>query len=126
MRWLIHGNLTKAALDALVRHGHHVHAPEELGVGPAATPLDIIKAAREKQWDIATSDAGFVNAIYDQHLFFNRSIVFLHLAGGDVEQDDAIDRLFQRYKRLSPGRLYTLTETRVKIRQLPQRTRPEE
>jgi hypothetical protein len=45
--------------------------------------------------------------------------VFLQLEGGDVEQDDAIDRLFARYKRLSPGRMYTVTGTRVKIRQLP-------
>jgi hypothetical protein len=36
-----------------------------------------------------------------------------------VEQDDAITRLFERYKRLTPGRLYTVTGSRVKIRQLP-------
>jgi hypothetical protein len=47
--------------------------------------------------------------------------VFLQLPGADVEQDDAIDRLFTRYKRLTPGRLYTVTETRVKVRQLPSR-----
>ena len=35
---------------------------------------------------------------------------------------DAIDRLFARYKRLSPRRLYTVTATRVKIRQLPGRS----
>jgi len=40
---------------------------------------------------------------------------------GDVEQDDAIDRLYARYKRLTPGRMYTVTGSRVKIRQLPQR-----
>ena len=40
--------------------------------------------------------------------------------GGDIEQDDAVDRLFTRYKRLSPGRLYTITPSRVKILQLPQ------
>ena len=52
---------------------------------------------------------------------FGRSIVYLQLEGGDVEQDDAVDRLFERYKRLTPGRLYTVTGSRVKIRQLPGR-----
>jgi hypothetical protein len=32
-----------------------------------------------------------------------------------------VDRLFDRYKRLSPGRLYTVTGSRVKVRQLPGR-----
>ena len=42
--------------------------------------------------------------------------MYLQLEGGDVEQDDAIDRLFARYKRLTPGRLYTVTASRVKVR----------
>ena len=50
---------------------------------------------------------------------FNRSIVYFQLEGGDVEQDDAVTRLFERYKRLTPGRLYTVTASRVKVRQLP-------
>ena len=50
---------------------------------------------------------------------FGRSVVYLHLEGGDVEQDDAVTRLFERYKRLTPGRLYTVTASRVKVRQLP-------
>ena len=58
-------------------------------------------------------------APFEQSTSFNRSLVFLQLAGGDVEQDDAIDRLFKRYKRLAPGRLYTVTGSRVKVRQLP-------
>ena len=58
-------------------------------------------------------------APFDLDFWFNRSIVFLQLEGGDVEQDDAVDRLFQRYKRLTAGRLYTVTGSRVKVRQLP-------
>jgi hypothetical protein len=46
-------------------------------------------------------------------------MVFLQLTGGEVEQDDAIDRLFARYKSPKPGMLYTVTENRVKVRQLP-------
>ena len=35
------------------------------------------------------------------------------------DQGRAIERLFERYQRLTPGRLYTVTASRVKIRQLP-------
>ena len=44
-------------------------------------------------------------------------MVHLNVDEGEIEQDDAIDRLFTRYKRLSPGRLYTVTGGRVKVRQ---------
>jgi hypothetical protein len=121
MRWLLHGNLTPAVADALKRHEHMAFAFPELGVPDSATHGEVVRAAQAKQWDIVTSDANLVNAVFDDDIWFNRSIVFLQLAGGDVEQDDAIDRLFQRYKRLTPGRLYTVTESRVKIRQLPSR-----
>jgi hypothetical protein len=50
---------------------------------------------------------------------FGRSVVFYQLKGGAVELDDAVDRLFTRYKAPSPGRFHTVTETRVKVRQLP-------
>ncbi len=91
----------------------------ELGLSPDAAPSDIFKAAQKKQWDILTTDGALADAPFAQKQPFNRTIVHLHLEGGDVEQDDAIDRLFERYKRLSPRRLYTVTPTRVKIRQLP-------
>ena len=119
MRWLLHGNLTPAVGEALKRHEHTVFPLAELGTPETATPGEIARAARAKQWDVVTDDSNLVNAVYDDDIWFNRSIVFLQLTGGDVEQDDAVDRLFQRYKRLTPGRLYTVTETRVKIRQLP-------
>ena len=121
MRWLLHGNLTPAVADALRRHEHSVFPMAELGTPDGATPGEIVRAAQTRQWDIVTSDATVVNTVFDDDIWFNRSIVFLQLSGGDVEQDDAIDRLFQRYKRLTPGRLYTVTETRVKVRQLPSR-----
>jgi len=66
-----------------------------------------------------TTDSALVNAIYDDEIWFKRAIVYLQLSGEDVEQDDAVDRLFKRYKRLTPGRMYTVTESRVKVRQLP-------
>jgi predicted nuclease of predicted toxin-antitoxin system len=121
MRWLLHGNLTPAVAEALKRHGHTAFAFSDLGLPDGATHGEVVRAAQAKQWDIVTSDADLVNGVFDDDIWFNRSIVFLQLLGGDVEQDDAVDRLFQRYKRLTPGRLYTVTETRVKIRQLPSR-----
>ena len=118
MQWLLHGTVTEAAVEALRRHEHRTHSMSELG-GSSDDHRAILKAAQAKQWDVLTNDALLVAAVYDQEIWFKRCIVFLQLAGEDVEQDDAIDRLFQRYKRLSPGRLYTVTESRVKVRQLP-------
>jgi hypothetical protein len=77
--------------------------------------------ARAAQLDICTTDAALSAAPFLLKFWFNRSIVYLQLEGGEVEQDDAIDRLFARYKRLTPGRLYTVTGSRVKVRQLPQK-----
>ena len=69
--------------------------------------------------DLLTNDAVLANTLFEKDFWFNRSLVFLQLEGGEVEQDDAVDRLFERYKRLTPGRLYTVTGSRVKVRQLP-------
>jgi hypothetical protein len=119
MQWLLHGQLTPAVRDALVRHEQKPHDLAELELSPDSTPQEVLKAAGKKQWEILTTDQSLVQAPYEQQIPFARCIVFLQLEGGDVEQDDAIDRLFDRYKRLTPGRLYTVTASRVKIRQLP-------
>lgn len=123
MQWVIHGQLTPAVAAALKRHGENVHEFSELGIPAESTPRDILIAANKKQWDLLTNDSTLIQWLYDDRFPFKRSIVFMQLPGGDVEQDDAIDRLFARYKRLTTGRLYTLTTSRVKIRQLPTGTR---
>jgi hypothetical protein len=123
MQWVLHGSLTAAVGEALKRFGHDVHTFEELGLKAEPTMRDIVWTANKKQWDLITNDATIVQWIYDDGFPFRRSLVFLQLQGGDVEQDDAIARLFDRYKRLTPGRLYTVTGSRVKIRQLPTGTR---
>jgi hypothetical protein len=115
VRWLLHGNLTTATGDALRRHGHQVVELPEMATDPAL----VLAAAKKAQLDVLTADPVLAATPFEQSAGFNRSLVFLQLAGGDVEQDDAIDRLFTRYKRLTPGRLYTVTGTRVKVRQLP-------
>ncbi len=123
MQWVLHGSLTAAVGEALKRFGHGVHTFEELSLKAEPTMRDIVWTANKKQWDLITNDATIVQWIYDDGFPFRRSLVFLQLQGGDVEQNDAIARLFDRYKRLTPGRLYTVTGSRVKIRQLPTGTR---
>jgi predicted nuclease of predicted toxin-antitoxin system len=119
MRWLLHSNLTPAVADAMRRHEQTVQTPEEVGLTPDASPQEIFALARSKQLEILTADANLASAPFEQRIVFPRIIVYLQLEGEDVEQDDAIDRLFQRYKRLNPKHLYTLTASRVKVRQLP-------
>ena len=119
MQWILHGQLTPAVAEALTRHGHTVHTLSELEMKKEATHRDVVWGANKRQWDIITTDAALIHWIFDDHFPLKRSVVFLQLTGGDAEQDDAIDRLFARYKRLTPARLYTVTGSRVKIRQLP-------
>jgi hypothetical protein len=120
MRWLLHGSQTTAAVaEALVRHGHEARDVASVALAPDADARAVLEAAKKNQLDLLTTDAALAQAPFDLDFWFNRSIVFLQAEGGDVEQDDAIDRLFQRYKRLTPGRLYTVTGSRVKVRQLP-------
>jgi hypothetical protein len=118
VRFLLHGNLAPAVTEALRRHEHKPVTVAEAGID-TLDPAELLDQAAEKQLDVFTADAALAGTPFEHRIPFKRVIVFLQLSGGDVEQDDAIDRLFARYKRLTPGRLYTVTETRVKIRQLP-------
>ncbi|HZZ44916.1 MAG TPA: hypothetical protein VFE58_18405 [Tepidisphaeraceae bacterium] len=120
MRFLLLGStLTPAVAAALQRHEHTATLPAEISLDPSASSAKIVEAARTRQLDIITTDHALIDHIYTADLWFSRVIVYLQLPGQDIEQDDAIDRLFKRYKRLTPGRLYSVTESRVKIRQLP-------
>ena len=105
-----------------MRHGDHAQPPESIDLAADASPAEVLEAAHAKQLDVVTNDLSLASAPFETSVKFGRSLVFLQLSGGEVEQDDAIDRLFARYKRLTPGRMYTVTETRVKIRQLPGRS----
>ena len=119
MRWVLHGNLTPAVAEALKRHGDQAHPLSALALKDGAGPFELMKTAQSMQLDVLTADHALIDAIFENKIYFNRVVVFLQLEGGDVEQDDAIDRLYARYKRLTPGRLYTVTGSRVKVRQLP-------
>jgi predicted nuclease of predicted toxin-antitoxin system len=119
MRWMLHGSISPAAAEALRRHGQEARSLTDLGLAPETSAVDVFKAAIQQQLDVITTDSNLAGAPYSEHIAFPRCIVFLNVEQGEVEQDDAIDRLFERYKRLTPGRLYTVTASRVKIRQLP-------
>ncbi len=111
--------MTSAVADALIRHGHSAQNMTELGLPPQSDPAVVLKTADAAQLDILTTDATLSVAVFAMDIWLKRSMVYLQLGGGDVEQDNAVDRLFERYSRLTPGRLYTVTESRVKVRQLP-------
>lgn len=122
MRLLLHGSLTPAVAEALRTRGDTVRQPSDVGVAADAPADDVLKAAQKDQAEVLTTDPALAGALFDRESpspRFDRSIVFFQLEGGDVEQDDAVTRLFERYKRLTPGRLYTVTAARVKVRQLP-------
>ena len=107
MRLLLHGKLTPAVADALRTRGDTVRQLTDVGITAESSPDDVLKAAQKDQAEILTTDASLANALFDREDAppkFNRSIVYFQLEGGDVEQDDAVNRLFERYKRLTPGR----------------------
>ncbi len=123
MRWLLHGTMTAVVGEALRRRGDTASTLADVGLPPEADPVNVLDVAHRAQLDVVTTDGRLAEAPFlaTPAVPFGRCIVYLNVEGGDVEQDDVIDRLFDRYKRLSPGRLYTVTPSRVKIRQLPQR-----
>jgi hypothetical protein len=126
MRFLIHGAVHPDARAALTRHGHHSHellelsAETEFPTVAADDPAQLLPLLEKKQWNLATTDADFIHLLYEKKSPFNGLILFI-LDNPEVlhDQDKAIDRLFERYPRLTPRRLYTVTPSRVKIRQLP-------
>jgi uncharacterized protein (DUF1501 family) len=118
MRWLLHGPMSSAVADALKRHQHTPVTMLETGLPPETDPMTVLDMARKGQFDVMTTDDAMVLAATRLEKPRNRSVVYLQLEGQDVEQDDAVDRLFKRYKRLTPNRLYTVTVSRVKVRQM--------
>ena len=126
MRFLIHGNINPEGQQAMVKHEHALHTMLELSEEAAASdnledsPANLLKVLAKRQWNLLTTDTQFVHQMYEQKVEFSGVIVLL-LDDPAVlhDQGPAVDRLFERYKRLTPRRLYTITASRVKIRQLP-------
>jgi hypothetical protein len=116
MQWLLHAPLPAQMLIDL---GHKAHLPEELSLPVGATPQDVLTAAHAKQWDVISTDAELAKSALSRQTPFNRCMVYLQLSGGVEELREGVNRLFSRYPRLTPQRLYTVTASRVKVRQLP-------
>jgi len=128
MRFLIHGTVPPEVAAALAKKEHPCHTLAELAaemgadaVAPAENdPVVLLPLLDKRQWHLLTADAALVRGVYEKKVPYGGVIVLLlddlDAAGG---QGRAIERLFERYKRLTPGRLYTVTPNRVKIRQLP-------
>jgi hypothetical protein len=118
MRFYTHGNIHPQAHEALKKHEQAAHAPDELQM-ESDDPAELLPALQKRQWELLTTDAGFIHELYEQKTSFNGVIVLLLEAADGEQQAAAIDRLFERYRRLTLRRLYTVTPSRVKIRQLP-------
>ena len=132
MRFVTHGGITPETASALERHGHKTHAAAELldappsesaeapgAAEPSLEPAALLAALARHQWFLLTADAALVHCMFEEKLIYPGIIVLLIDAPDAAAQSAAIDRLFERYKRLTPKRLYTVTRNRVKIRQLP-------
>ena len=119
MRFLLQGHFSSAVTEALVRHGHTAETVGEAVADSAVDTDELLSLVRTSQRDLLTNDKTLIQYLLDHPTRLDRSVIYLQLEGGDVEQDDAVDRLFERYPRLKPGILYTVTESRVKVRQLP-------
>ena len=126
MRFLLHGPVNPEVPPALATHGHAVHTLLEISADTTAPeaaaddPRVLLPLLEKRQWNLLTTDTAFIHALYEQKVQFSNTIVLILDDPNDLhDQGAAITRLFERYKRLSPRRLYTVTRSRVKIRQLP-------
>jgi hypothetical protein len=124
MQWLLYGNLPTGLAEDLVLRGHKTHLPADLTLTADATLPDIVNAAAAAQWDILTADPALPALLFgppeELPRMFGRSVVLIQPQAGEAPHD-ILERLFKRYPRLTPWRLYTVTPSRVKIRQLPRR-----
>ena len=128
MRFLIHGAVRLEAPAAMAKRAHTCHALPELVADAEASVLEaaaldpavLLPLLEKRQWNLLTTEAALVRALYEKKVSFSGVIVLvLDDPESPRDQGRAIERLFDRYQRLTPGRLYTVTASRVKIRQLP-------
>ncbi len=103
--------------------GHKVITADEAGVEASSTGPDLLDAARRGQFEIVVADRETLNTLLPEsgrRETYGRVLVYLH--AGEDEAALAVVRLFDRYKRLTPGRLYSVSPQRVKVSQLPTST----
>ena len=119
LRFLTDDTIHPDAADALRELGHHAATRADLALGPDAPVAEVLKTCRRTQHELLTASADFLDAALPasgRAEVFGRVMVYLLDAN---DQAESVKRLFARYKRLTPGRLYTVTAGRVKVRQLP-------
>ncbi len=120
MRFFLHGELGNGVAAALAEHGHASAVAEDLALTAASAPAQVLEACRVRQHELISGSREFIDAALPgsgRNAVFGRVMVYLH--DRHEEHELAVHRLFERYKRLTPGRLYTVTGGRVKVRQLP-------
>jgi hypothetical protein len=114
MRWLLHGKFDPTVAEALRAHGHQALALAEAGVAEDAPIEMVIAAANAGQLDLISADSETAHVPFATRIPFRRSIALLESGGGE-----GIERFLERYPRPAPSRLYTITPSRIKVRQLP-------
>ena len=116
MRFFLHGDIPHDVQAALGEAQHVCHTLLELAEGFDGTddPGLLLPLLEKKQWQLITADAEFVRQLYERKIAFGGVVVQLLDAS-----ETAIPRLFERYPRLTARRMYIVTRSRVKIRQLP-------
>lgn len=120
MRFLLHPEPGPRVAEVLRELGHAAAHRADVGLSDDPTPPQVIEACRVRQHELLTASREFLDAVLPtsgRQEVFGRVIVYLQ--DRPEEHELAIHRLFERYKRLAPGRLYTVTGGRVKVRQLP-------
>lgn len=114
MRFLLASDVHSDVADALRQLKHKPATLAEVGLTDDATPQDLMDVSRREQLELVVATPALRQDVVPAA---GRLLVYLH-----VEPDahaDGIARLLARFKRLSPGRLYTVTPAGVKVSQLP-------
>jgi hypothetical protein len=76
---------------------------------------DFFAVLAQRQCSFVTQNNNRIEPMYENNMPFEQCVVWIQAP----ESAGVVERLFARYKRLTPRRMYTVTGTRVKVRQLP-------
>lgn len=120
LRFLLYGNFGDDTAAQFSAQGHVAVTPADLDLPADVGPKQVREAARKQQYELVVPDRGTLDELLSgsaRREVFGRVIVFLRDEPADHAL--AVMRLFDRYKRLTPGRLYTVSSGRVKASQLP-------
>jgi hypothetical protein len=112
MRFYLDASVNAEVAKRLGDMGHHTeaHVPDEVEASSAA---ELCQWMMKSGLQLVTADKTFVAGIYEKAAAFQGIIIFLQAPSKDIAD------VFERYPTLKPGRLYTLTANKVKVRQLP-------